>query len=176
MNQSKLVAVIIIVFLAGCSVKVQPLNFFPETVSSSYNKLDANLRSTTVSAAGPKEATGDIDFGIGTRETWRDALQKAFDVMAIFDDYSKRNVSVTVTVLKFDAPGAGLNLTTDAEARYDIIDRESGKVIFSKTIANSSTVSAGYSFYYIQRARESVNRSVRENIQQFLDALTTSNF
>lgn len=168
---------IMILFVSGCSsVKVQPLSFYPENLSSANTKIDANLRSLTVSAAGPNEATGDIDFGIGTRETWRDSLQKALDVTAIFNDDSNRNISLTVTVLKFDAPSSGISMTTDVDARYEIIDRKNGDILFNKRIKNSSTVPGTYAFVGFQRARESVNRAVKANIQQFVDSLISANF
>ncbi|HEI3725675.1 TPA: UDP-N-acetylglucosamine acyltransferase [Escherichia coli] len=58
-----------------------------------------------------------------------------------------------------------------AIARYEIINRANGDIIYTQDIESTGTVPASYAFYGIVRARESVNRAVQNNITQFLQAL-----
>ena len=61
-------------------------------------------------------------------------------------------------------------MITEAVARYVIIDRTAGDIIFVRDIASSGTapVSLGAA-----RLQESINRAVQNNIAQFLQATET---
>ncbi|MEL5746883.1 UDP-N-acetylglucosamine acyltransferase [Escherichia coli] len=91
--------------------------------------------------------------------------------MTIFRDSSPNTVSLNVKVLALDVPAFGVSMTTKAIARYEIINRANGDIIYTQDIESTGTVPAGYAFYGIVRARESVNRAVQNNITQFLQAL-----
>ncbi|MDE0302462.1 MAG: UDP-N-acetylglucosamine acyltransferase [Gammaproteobacteria bacterium] len=77
-------------------------------------------------------------------------------------------------MLKLDVPAFGFSFTTDAIARYEIVNRASGEIIFNQKITSIGEVPADYAFAGVIRARESVNRSVRNNIRLFLEAIKTA--
>ena len=130
----KTIIIILFVLSTGCAgVKHQPLNFYPDGIAFSKTKINANLRSLTLSSAGPNEATGHIEFETriaylqgDPRQLWKNSLQKAIDVMAIFSDESKRYVSLTVTIKKFEVPTSGFDRISHVEAKYQIINRKNG--------------------------------------------------
>ncbi|AXC69669.1 UDP-N-acetylglucosamine acyltransferase [Salmonella enterica subsp. diarizonae serovar 59:z10:-] len=93
--------------------------------------------------------------------------------MAIFRDDSPQKVSLSVKVLAIDVPSFGASFTTKTIARYEIINRETGGIIYTQDISSSGTVPATYTFVGAVRARESINRAVQNNISQFLQALGT---
>lgn len=93
--------------------------------------------------------------------------------MAIFSDGSDRKVSLSVKVLELDVPAFGASMTTKTMARYELIDRETGAIIYTQDISAEGHVPASYAFVGVIRARESINRSVQNNITQFLQALET---
>ncbi len=64
-------------------------------------------------------------------------------------------------------------MTTKSAARYEIIDRANGDIIFTQDINSEGVVPFDYAFIGMIRARESLNRSVQQNIAQFLQALET---
>ncbi|AOH37362.2 hypothetical protein BGP89_02865 [Luteimonas sp. JM171] len=64
-------------------------------------------------------------------------------------------------------------MTTRTTARYEIIDREDGSIIFTQDVQAAGEVPMGYAFAGVIRARESINRSVQNNIAQFLQSLET---
>ncbi|MBC3381800.1 UDP-N-acetylglucosamine acyltransferase [Serratia fonticola] len=93
--------------------------------------------------------------------------------MAIFKDNSENKVSLSVKVLALDIPSFGVTFTTKTIARYELINRADGGIIYTQDISSVGTVSPGYAFAGIVRARESINRAVQNNITQFLQALET---
>jgi hypothetical protein len=118
--------------LAGCG-SLPPLNFSVPDVGYSEKKLDAEVKSVTVTLARPDEAKGDIPAG--TEELpglWKEALQEALDRMAIFKDDAKKKVNLSVKILALDVPSFGASMTTTTMARYELIDRENGDIIYSQ--------------------------------------------
>jgi hypothetical protein len=164
------------VLLAGCAQGIPPLNFSVPNVGPSATKIPAEAKSITVSMARPDEQTGQLRAGNETiAPYWKTSLEEALNKMAIFQDDAPKKVSLSVKVLKLDVPGGGSSMTTDAGARYELIDRSNGAVIFTTDINTSGTTPADFAFLGLARARESVNRAVQNNILQFLQALQTVN-
>lgn len=120
------------------------------------------------------EQKGDILAGMEVVPVfWKSSLEEALNRMVIFRDESPKKVNLSVKVLALDVPAAGFSFTTNTVARYEIIDRSTGSVIYKQDVSSSGTVPAGYAFAGVTRARESINRPVRNNIAQFLQALET---
>lgn len=160
--------------LGGCATN-PPMNFSVPNVGVSQTKLDAELRSLTVSLARPDEKKGDMPAWAEAQvpSLWQTALMDALNHMTIFRDDASRKVNLSVKVLALDVPSMGASFTTKTIARYEMIDRATGDIIYTQDIASSGTVPMGYAFVGVVRARESVNRAVQNNITQFLQALET---
>ena len=171
--------------LAGCATGMPPLNFSVANVGLSQYRLDAEVRSITVTLARPDEQVGELDVqmaesaglqvssGMALTTIWKTALQEALDRSLIFRDDGSRTVSIAVKVLKLDVPNMGFSFKTDTVARYEVINRSNGDIIFSQDIASSGLTPAGHAFLGAARARESVNRAVQNNIALFLRAAET---
>ncbi len=171
--------------LAGCGNQIPPLNFSVPNMGLSEHPLDAEVRSITVTLARPDEQVGQLDYqlaetagaglssGIALTSVWQTSLQEAFDRTLIFRDDGSKKVSVAVKVLKLDVPGAGISFKTDTVARYEVIDRSNGDIIFSQDVASSGETPGNYAYLGIARARESINRAVQNNIALFLQAAET---
>ncbi len=160
--------------LAACNPP-QPLNFSVQNVQSSPTSLDADLRGITVTPGAPNERTGDLPPAVAAvTNTWKEATQEALARAAIFNDESRRHVNLEVKILKFYAPGMGITFPTDTDASYTLVDRRTGSVIFTKVISAQGTTPMEFAFVGAIRARESINRSVQNNIAAFMDALERS--
>ena len=164
---------------SGCTKRL-PVNFSAPNIGVSSTKLDAELKSLTVSVSRPDEATGEIDPGIAVHTgLWKTALEEAFNRMAIFKDDSPRKVSLAVKILKLGVPRFGAGMTTHASARYEIIDRSDGSIIFTTDISTSGEGPTNLDpFCDFSCAMGSgvvggINRSVQKNIIQFLQVLET---
>jgi hypothetical protein len=180
-------AVLFSVILTGCQ-SLPPANFSVPNVGLSQKKIDAEMKSLTVTVARPDEKKGRLDFEMVTEDfnggggalggqvvpqLWSTALTEALNSMAIFQDDSAKKVNLSVKVLKLEVPRGGISFTTDAIAKYEIMDRKTGDLIFSQEIASSGTTPMDFAFMGIARMRESINRAVQNNITQFLQALET---
>ena len=161
-------------FLTGCQ-SLPPLNFSVPNVGYSQKKIDAELKSMTVSIARADEKTGDLPAGMETivPQLWQTALQEALNRMAVFTDDARTKVNLSVKILKLDVPNAGITFETSTAARYEVIDRRNGDIIYTQDIISTGVVPFDYAFAGITRSRESINRSVQNNITQFLQALET---
>lgn len=160
-------------FLAGCAAP-PPLGFSVPNVGYSTKKIDAEVKSITVTLAREGEKKGELPMGIETLpQMWKDALEEALNRMAIFKDDSKRKLSVSVKILAINAPSFGAEMKTNSIARYELIDRSNGDIVYTQDISTDGIVPWDHSFLGVTRARESVNRSVVNNITQFLQALQT---
>ena len=96
--------------------------------------------------------------------------------MLIFKDDSPKKVSLAVKILKFDTRYFP---TTHTSARYEIIDRSSGSIIFTTDISTSGEGPFKFDPFCDMgcamgsRVVDGLNRSVQKNIIQFLQALET---
>ena len=163
-----------VLFLGGCAAR-PPMNFSVPSVGVSQKKIDAELKSMTVTIARPEEKSGNLPAGMEAvvPQLWQTALTESLNKMAIFQDDATKKVNLSVKILKLDMPGFGAGMTTLTGARYEIMDRKTGDLIYAQDINASGEVPWDYAFEGITRARESVNRSVQNNIKQFLQALET---
>ena len=181
---------LVLLFSFGC-VSLPPVNFSAPNIGVSSTKLDAELKSLTISVARPDEATGEIrpshlvhprgefqPYPISLYAgLWKTALEEAFNRMAIFKDDSPKKVALAVKILKFQTISAFPAAHTSA--RYEIIDRSDGSIIFTTDISTSGEgpfnldpfCDLGCSMG--SRAVDGINRSVQKNIVQFLQVLET---
>lgn len=164
----------IVLALAGCGQQLPPLNFSVPNVGPASLKIEAEVKSITVTMGRPDEVVGEMAFGVESlAPLWRTALVEALNRNVIFRDESSKKVSISVKVLKLDIPGFGGEMTTHSTARYEIIDRNSGDIIYTQDISAAGVVPFDFAFIGVIRARESINRSVQNNIGSFLQALPT---
>ncbi len=169
---------VIVTLLSGCaSAPPPPLNYSVPDVGVSRTKHDAELKSITVSIANQSEATGKLHPNMGrTPELWKSSLQEGVNSMIIFKDDAAKKVNLSVKILKFEPQLNGIDMTSKTEARYEIVDRSNGDIIYSQNISSSGTVEFKENSLGVARSIESANRAVRNNIGQFLQALESIDF
>jgi hypothetical protein len=150
--------------LTGCSAA--PLNFTPANVAASSKRHDAALVSTNVTIASAAEATGKLNTAgveADVSSLWKSTLDDALVRMAIFRDDSPQKLSLIVKILELDLKNLGSDTATTA--RYELVDRNSGKTIFSTDVVTKGSAS---DYMGVERARKSASRSVQANIEEFL--------
>lgn len=169
------------ILLVACT-PMPPLNFSVPNVGLSAYPLDAEVRSLTVTMGRPDEQTGPIDWeyldttkGASLMQTWETAMQEALDRSLIFRDGGAKKVSISVKILELDLQEFGFSMTSDAVAKYEIIDRMTGDIIYTQNIVSTGTVEADYAYLGAVRMLESANRAVQNNIALFLQAAETIN-
>ncbi len=188
MQNQKVIALAIVssalILLTGCQT-LPPVDFGVGAVGVSRKKIDADLRTTSVQVAPKKLQKGDVDIadlesagmsassGQAIISAWQNSLQDALARMAIFNDNSTRKLALSVVVLKLDVPSMGISFETETIARYELIDRSNGDIIYTSDVASKGSVAASEAFLGVIRARAAASNSVRENIKQFLRELET---
>jgi len=186
--QNLFIVTIAVILLSGC-VNSHRLNFSVSNVGVSNKKINAELKSITVMIARPGEAKGAIDveeavINLWTGESggggegivpqmWQTALTEALNRMLLFQDDANKKVNLSVKILRLATPIAGLSMTTEVVARYEIVERKTGDMIYTQEIASSGTTPFSFSLIGAVRVRESINRAIQNNITQFLQALET---
>lgn len=169
-----LATALVVLLFTGCASN-PPLNFSVPDVGVSSKKVDGELRSLTVTLARPDEAKGKMPAAAQHEvpQMWENALTEAVNRMAIFRDDSPNKLSLSVKILAIDMPAFGASMTTKTIARYEIIDRASGGIVYTQDVSADGVVPFDYAFAGVIRMRESLNRSAQNNISQFLQALET---
>ena len=165
---------VVLVALSACGPALPSLNFSVPNVGASSHRLEAEVRSLTVTLARPDEATGNILAGAEELlPLWKDSLEDALNRMAIFKDDGPMKLSFSVKVRKLNVPPWGASVESAVGARYELIDRNSGSVVFSTDVESTGHVEATYAFMGTTRSIEAINRAVQNNILQFLQQLET---
>lgn len=169
-----------VMLLTGC-ISVPSLNFTPENIEFSKHKIDAEVKSISVSAAPEQEKTGDVEMGFAGnqyedtfRQIFKDSLEEAIAASGIFNDLSQTKVSIFAKIKKFDSPSIGITFPTECELNYQIQDRATGRIIYSEVIKSVGECEASYAFAGHTREAEARNRSVRNNIRLFVESLQKS--
>ena len=111
-----LIAAAMCAVMTGCA-NPPPMNFSVPDVGVSKTKIDAEVKTITVTLARPDEAKGDVPMWLQFQhvtDTWKEALQEAMDRMAIFKDDSSNKISIQVKILAVDIPSMGASFTRDA--------------------------------------------------------------
>lgn len=168
-------ALVALVVCSGCT-QLPPLNFIPKEVPRLNPRLDADLRSVSVTVAQPEEKLGALDFNFQysqmVPDLWKTAVEDSLNRALAFSDASDRKVNLRVKILQFDMPKMGFAMTTKTAASYEIVDRATGVTLFKETINAEGVVPMDYAFMGVVRSMESANRAVQNNVLAFVNALS----
>jgi len=144
-------------------------------VQSCVRPVDAAFVATVVTVAPKSESTGKIDIAGSEADVtslWKSALDDTLLRSAIFRDASSRHLTLTVKIIKLKKTSI-LGFGVDSGARYQLIDRDTGQVVFSKDVESIGHAS---DYVGVSRVRKAVSRSVQENITSFIQQLESANF
>jgi hypothetical protein len=176
MKRTLIISCTALALLSGCAPQIPPLNFSVPNVEASRKQIPAELKAITVTLARPDEAKGDLPFGVEiAAPLWKESLEEALARMALFRDGANKSVTLSVKILGINYPSFGINFPTTAIARYELLDRSSGAIIYTETIESNAETPGDYSFVGAARQRESINRAIQNNISKFLMAVETVN-
>ena len=97
------VAFIAAILLSSCG-SIPPLNFSVPNVGVSNKKIDAEMKSMTITIARPDEKTGALPAGMENNvpQLWQTALTESLNRMVIFRDDAAMKVTLSVKILKLE--------------------------------------------------------------------------
>lgn len=166
----RIIAVVISLAALGGCVTIPPADFTVQDVGLVSQRKDADLKSITVGYATQRQQK-KVEVNHVVPPLWKEALQDAINRSLIFSDNGSRKVNLSVRINEFDVPQWGVSMTTRTSAIYEIVDRETGDLLFTETVESEGVVPANYAFVGAVRATESMNRAVRNNIADFINRL-----
>lgn len=176
----KIVAIVAISLATAACASTQPLNFTPANIEAAGMKLDAALMNVTVALESTKGSTGKkrrVDAGgfeAQVADLWKSALEDSLTRSAIFNDDAHRRVNLSVRILSITVPSGAVVMRSRVSARYELIDRGTGKSIYTTQVDSDGRVPGDYAFMGVTRSRESVNRAVQANIEGFVSRLKSA--
>ncbi len=180
----KIYLAFIVLILSGCATP-SPLEFRPDYLGKSSKRIQAELKSVSVRTAPKNLQTGDVNWfkientigdqfvqtstgtGIPITKQWESALVDSLNEILIFRDSAARKLSLTVDIQKIEMRGLAA-IDFDVDARYRLVDRETGEDAYSKTIRSRGSASSNEAFVGAVRSRLAFVRSIKANIQQFI--------
>ncbi|MDH5858825.1 UDP-N-acetylglucosamine acyltransferase [Lampropedia aestuarii] len=166
----KLAALSLAIGLAGCQ-SPSAYDFAVTDVHTSTQKIDAQLGTVTVTMDSSDKRADLPKRYQGVDRYWQESLQEALKRSAIFKATAGHTADLQVTILAVEFPSLAVDFKTQTIARYALVDKRSGAVLFSKEVQAEGEVPSDYAFIGRTRARESINRSAQNNIKQFLQQL-----
>lgn len=162
-------------FALGACTSIPPLDFTVPEVGRVAERKPAELGSLTVGYAAQTQSR-KIESDHLLPPLWKEAFQDAIDRSLIFTDDAPMRVNISVRIVEVNAPEFGFDMTSKVAAIYEVVDRGSGDIILSQEVRTEGVVPADYAFVGAVRARESVNRAVRNNIAEFMALLERTDF
>ena len=174
-NKKLLYAIIFSFSICGCTTTI-PLDFTLSDVPT-LGRKNVEMISLTI---GYSNKGNPYYKKLNTNHLvppiWKASLEDAIHRSLVFSDGVKTKIHISVRIYEFDTASPGASMTSTSGAVYEIVDRESGKVLFKENIRASGTVPFNYAFSGLIRIQESINRTVKNNILNFLYKLEKSNF
>lgn len=133
---------------------------------------EGGAESVTVKVGAPAELITSVpQDGSFIVVEWENALQNAIDETVIFDEGSNNKVNLSVKILGLEASGLGLDIKTVSIAQYELIDRASGRVIYTTEVRTDGIASEGSAAVEAVRTQESISHSIQNNVSEFLNRL-----
>lgn len=164
-----LIAISSVVSLTGCVTA--PPSFTP-IVSQTIGRHSGSLGSVSAQLDPNGLQDGQIKMVFGAEAIpilWRGATEAAISQSQVFDGQGDQKYDVIVTILVMKPPREGLTIKTPAKARYDVINAETRKIVFSTEVETVGRVAFGDNFVGMTRIKDSIDRATQSNIIEFLN-------
>ena len=179
-----LILVVVSSISTGCNT-LPPLSFSVTDLSPAKSRMEAEVKSVNVRVAQTQESTGNIratDFekleggGSGTviADQWKSSLQDAIDRKLLFKDNVARTVTISVAILKLNSPNFSFSRFTEVEARYEVMDRATGQILWNRQIHTEGRASVDEAVIGSTGFRLSINKAVQANIREFIKQIESS--
>lgn len=161
----------VVLFLAGCATGAKMENMTYSGGAEGQITYDEPLKDQVAveSVAGGKKTnpawTSEID-----NVAFEGALKASLESQGLYSESGRYQLSAEL--LKVDQPMFGLDFTVTTYVKYQLLDTQTDKVVFSKTIAAPYTATVGDAFAGVKRLRLANEGSGKENIRKLLSELS----
>jgi len=165
-------AVLSSIFIIGCAGAAKVDQMVVPRHESSFLIANGELKDNVhVSEVGGGQETNPLwTSEIGNKEFKAALIQSLKE--ASYLGSADSNYQLSANLLEVDQPFAGINLTVTTTVLYILTERNGGKEILKETIIASYTAGFSDSVVAVKRLRLANEGSARENIHEFLKALS----
>lgn len=152
--------------LAACASPSRPeLMVVPTTPGLTASAGDLGYRSvTSVVVSGGSETNP-----LWTAQVSNEDLQTALEASLAAAGYMGAegpNMVVTANMVELQQPMVGLDLSVTSRIQYSVTSN--GRVVFNDTVSATGTGTMSDAFAAVERLRIANEKSIKENIKQFL--------
>ncbi|PZO03843.1 MAG: hypothetical protein DCF28_06660 [Alphaproteobacteria bacterium] len=158
--------------VAACATPANPVMMtLPATQGLTADPGTPGYRSvTTVNVAGGQE-TNPLWVSQVSDANFKAALEASLEAANYLGAEGQPTI-VNATLMALKQPLAGLDLSVTSQVRYTVTTR--GEIVFDELVSATGTATVGDAFVATERLRIANEKSVKENIKQFLTRLRNS--
>lgn len=152
--------------LAACATPSNPAAMtLPATAGLTASAGDVGYKSvTTVNVSGGNE-TNPLWTAQVSNADFKTALENSLNAAGYMGSEG-RPLVVTASLVNLKQPMAGLDMSVTSEVRYSVT--RDGTVIFNDTVSATGVGTMGEAFVGTERLRIANEKSIQENIKEFL--------
>ena len=169
----KVLGVALVILITGCA---SPARVDQMTASGGLSR--------TVPADSPLKGSIGIKSVTGGRETnpmWVSSVSSADFERALEDSLRSVNLlnpvpssgrfQLVADLVRLDQPMFGLDMTVTATVRYSVVERSTGKEIYSRVIPTPFTATVNDAFVGATRLKIASEGTIKKNIEALIDEL-----
>lgn len=152
--------------LAACATPSNSANMtLPATPALMAQPGDPAYHAvTSVTVSGGKE-TNPLWTAQVSSEAFRTALEDSLK-LAGYTGSEGRPLAVAATLQNLHQPMAGFDMSVTSQVRYTVT--QEGRSVFDETVSATGTATMGEAFVGVERLRIANEKSIQENIKEFL--------
>lgn len=152
--------------LAACATPSNPaMMSLPATPGLTASAGDVGYRSvTTVNVSGGQE-TNPLWTAEVSNSAFKTALESSLTA-AGYMGAEGRPLTVTAALIDLKQPFAGLDMSVTSQVRYTVSSAD--RTLFDETVAATGTATMGEALMGVERLRMANEKSIKENIREFL--------
>ena len=166
------IALLSVSILAGCAAPAR----VDQMVSTAqpaqrFNQSPLKNNVAVKDVTGGKETNPMWKSNVGSTE-FSEALEGSLRLVGLLAPSRQGGLyTLTAHLENLDQPILGFDMTVSASVVYNIVERKTGKSIFSRTIAAPYTATMGDAFNGTTRLKLANEGAVRTNISKLIDEL-----
>ncbi len=152
--------------LAACATPSQPeMMILPATPGLTASAGDLGYRSVTSVVVSGGSETNPLWTAQVSNEDLKTALEGSL-AAAGYMGSDGRPMVVTANMVELNQPMAGLDMSVTSRIQYSVTS--GGNVVFNDTISATGTATMSEAFAGFERLRLANEKSIKENIKQFI--------
>lgn len=152
--------------VAACASPSRPeMMVLPTTTGLTAASGDLGYRSVTTVNVSGGEVTNPLWTAQVSNSDLKTALEQSLEAAGYMGSDGPAMV-VTANMIELNQPLAGLDMTVTSRIQYQVTS--DGRLVFNDTVAASGTATVGEAFVAVERLRHANEKSIKENIKQFL--------